>query len=99
MSFTFKTEQPTGKYRCFDNPTHHVKLNKVEIGYISPEEPFKIKLTVIKNQDDIAKPKNNPNCPWKWITLKHESKSLQEAKEFLKENFDLIMKTFTFPKE
>ena len=26
-----------------------------------------------------------PNCPWKWITLKKESTSIDEAKAFLNE--------------
>ena len=91
--FTFKTEKPTGRYRSFENPVHRVKLKKIEIGTISPNPPHKIRLRVMKTEPD-----NSP-CAWKWVYLKKESTSLQEAKEFLNEKFDLIIKKYTFPKD
>jgi hypothetical protein len=36
----------------------------------------------------------NKNCPWKWIQLKQESSSLEEAKEWLNENIDLVLGSF-----
>ena len=89
--FTFKTEKPTGRYRSFDLATHHVKLNKVECGLISDEKPYKIKFQVIK--DDINKD-GNQKCEWKWITLKKESESLQEAKDFLNEKYEAIQQKY-----
>jgi hypothetical protein len=43
--------------------------------------------------------KGNSNCLWKWIRLKKESTSLQEAKDFLNANVELILKTFTLLQE
>lgn len=87
MNFTFKTIKPTGKYRSFEDDYHQIKLNKKVCGDIGYKKPYKIGLQVIKN--DIFED-GNPNCIWKWITLDKKSESLQEAKEFLKNNFKLI---------
>ena len=91
MKFTFKTEKSTGSYRGFYPDTHHIKLNKVEVGTIDPIEPFKISLQVVKK--DIMED-GNPNCPWRWITLKKESKTLEEAKAFLNTRFSSIMEKY-----
>ena len=85
--FTFKTEKSTGRYRSFYPDTHHIKLNKIECGLIADKKPYKIKLQVIK--DDINKD-GNTNCNWEWITLQKESETLEEAKNFLNENFEAI---------
>jgi hypothetical protein len=37
---------------------------------------------------------NNPNCEWRWLTLKKKSDSLQEAKDWLNENIEVIFNTF-----
>ncbi len=88
-NFTFKTEKETSKYSSFK--TCLIKLNKVEVGSISVKMPFEIHLMVIKK--DILEDKN-PNCKWKWIAFKHKSESLEEAKEFLKTNYELITKNY-----
>jgi len=92
MGFTFKTEKPTGRYRSFDNDTHNIKLQKVEVGVICSDKPFKIRLQVVKK--DIMED-GNKNCPWKWITFKKESETLDEAKKFLNDNFEAITSKFT----
>lgn len=89
--FTFKTEQPAGKWRSFHKPTYYIKLKKTEIGTIEPDAPHKIRLQVTKT--DINED-GNPNCEWKWITLKKEFSSVDEAKLFLKEKFESITKQF-----
>ncbi len=89
--FTFKTEKPTGRYRSFFQSSHYIKIKRFEVGCIEPEEPFKIKFMIIKA--DIMED-GNKNCCWKWITLKKESKTLEEAKEFLNKNFDAITTKF-----
>jgi hypothetical protein len=38
---------------------------------------------------------NNPNCDFKWITLNKKSSSLEEAKEFLNANIELILIKYT----
>jgi glutamine synthetase adenylyltransferase len=87
MKFTFKTEKPTGRYRAFDSDDHHIKLNKKRVGSIVDGE-WTIRLMVLKS--DINED-GNPNCKWKWITLKKKSASLQEAKDWLNENFFAII--------
>lgn len=32
--FTFKTIEPTGKWKSFNNPEHQIKLNKIWCGTI-----------------------------------------------------------------
>jgi len=94
-AFTFKTEKPTGKWKSFDSDNHIIKMDKKEVGTIESDKPFKIRLMVMKN-DVITD--NNPNCAWKWITLKKESETLEQAKEFLNANFDAIVSKFTLHK-
>lgn len=90
MKFTFKTTKPTGKYASFYNPSHDIKLNKKDVGSIV-DGKWTIRLKVVK--DDIMED-GKPNCPWEWISLKKESSSLQEAKDFLNANFKTITEKF-----
>lgn len=90
QKFTFKTEKPTGRYSSFFNDYHIIKFKKKSIGQITDKE-WKIRLQVIKK--DINE-NGNPNCKWKWITLKIEFKSLQEAKDFLNSNIEAIFSQF-----
>ena len=78
--FTFKTIKATGKYSSFYNDYHIIKLNKKEVGSIGSKYPHKIRLMVVK--EDINED-GNPNCDWKWITLRKENNSVKEAKEFI----------------
>lgn len=89
--FTFKTERSTGRYRSFYPDNHYIKLKRKMIGSIDHEPPFSIRLMVYK--DNIMEDEN-PNCDWKWIRLKKESESLQEAKDFLNTNADRILQKF-----
>jgi len=86
--FTFKTDKPTGPYRSFYDPTHTIKIKKVEVGSIHHQPPHRVRLMVTKtspNEDE------NPNCHWKWITLRKEFASVEEAKDFLRKHFHAIM--------
>ena len=89
--FTFKTEKATGRYREFSTDIHNIKYNNIKCGLIGSKKPHKIRLQVIK--DDINED-SNTNCPWKWVTLKHESTTLTEAKEYLNEIRDIIFKKY-----
>ena len=96
MKFTFKTDKPTGKWKSFDHSYHNIKLNGVNVGSIDDTEPFTIRFMVDKadiNED------GNPNCPWKWISLKHKSSSLQEAKEFVNKGYDIILARYKIHRE
>lgn len=93
MKFTFKTEKPTGRYRSFDVDTHHIKLKKKKVGYIndkfrSEDGKFSISLAVSK----AITPESS--APFKWIKLKKEFDTLDEAKIFLNEpvNFKFLTK-------
>lgn len=95
--FTFKTEQPTGRYRSFYAPYHIIKCNKKEVGSIesnSLQDEFKIQLRVMKK--DIMED-NNPNCKWKNIRFKKVFSSLQEAKDWLnnEETLKVLHSKFT----
>ena len=97
MKFTFKKDKaPTGLASIGHITTSYIKLNKRKVGYIKEVEPFKIRLMVIKK--DIMED-GNPNCPWKWIALKKESKTLEEAKTFLNEKIDLILEKYNLWEE
>lgn len=89
--FTFKTNKPTGPYRSFYDPTHTIKIKKVEVGSIHQQSPHRISLKVTKSSIDED---GNANCPWKWITLKKEFASVEEVKSFLKEHFMDITKKY-----
>ena len=92
IKFTFKTHRETGSYAWLHKPYHKVFLNKNEVGSIEPDKPHKIRLMVMKadiNED------GNPNCEFKWITLKRESESLDDAKTFLNESIDAILSKYT----
>jgi len=90
MKFTFKTTPATGRYRSFYPDTHEIKFKRKVCGLITDQVPHKIRLQVVKK--DINED-GNPNCSWKWITLKYEGKTLQETKDFLNKNIDEIIKT------
>jgi hypothetical protein len=92
IKFTFKTHKETGKYEWLHKPYHYVLLNKNNVGSIDPEKPYTINLMAVKK--DILED-GNPNCPWKWIHLKHESETLDDAKAFLNENIDAILTKYT----
>lgn len=78
--FTFKTEKSTGKWRSFYPDHHYIKLKNGKVGSIDDNFPHKIRLAVFK--DDINED-GNPNCQWRWITLKKESQSVSEAKAWI----------------
>jgi hypothetical protein len=88
IKFTFKTTRPTGSYAWLHKPYHDVLLNKNKVGAIDPEKPHTLRLMVMKA--DIMED-GNPNCPWKWISLKHESENVADAKTFLNENIEVIL--------
>jgi len=72
--FTFKTTKPTGRYRAFEHEYHDIKFKGLKCGSIDNSKPHKIRLMIIK--DNIAED-GNPNCIWKWTTLKHDSETIQ----------------------
>ena len=92
IKFTFKTHKETGSYAWLHKPSHKILLSKNWVGSIDPEKPFTINLMVMKK--DIMED-GNSNCPWRWIHLKRESETLDNAKAFLNENIDAILRKYT----
>jgi hypothetical protein len=92
IKFTFKTHKETGSYAWLHKPYHNVLLNKNKVGSIDPEKPHTINLMVMKK--DLMED-GNKNCPWRWIHLKKEFETLDDAKVFLNENIDAILTKYT----
>ena len=92
-NFTFKTEKPTGKFSSFYNSYHYIKYKGKSVGTIE-DKTFKISLHVLKTEEDRKKVNDNPKTNWKWITLKKESKTLDEAKQFLKEKVEILFEKY-----
>ena len=94
MKFTFKTHKPTGQYFY---TTTLIKLKKKIVGSISQKKfgaKFSIRFMVIKSVSDILED-GNPNCAWKWITFNGTFKTLDDAKEFVNKNIDVIVEKWT----
>ena len=88
--FSFKSEKPKGygRWNWLHETENIIKLNGKKIGNIDNKEPFKIRLAIEKDKDNDD---GNPNCKWMWIKLKKESKTLQEAKDFLNKFINKII--------
>lgn len=96
-SFTFKTTNPSGRFGWLDKPHHDIKVNKKVVGSIveptrdSINRAFKVKFMIVKK--DIMEDRN-PNCDWKWMTLKKDFTSVDEAKEFVNKYFNEITEKY-----
>lgn len=88
--FTFKKEEPTGQFRSFFPTSLHIKYKGFKVGTVSSDS-LKVRLMVWKK--DLMGDKN-PNCQWKWITLKKEFKSFDEIKVWLNEVSDKLFEIF-----
>ena len=89
--FTFRTKKATGKWRSFQKDQHDISLSGKVCGTIDDDKPHKIRFMITKsdiNEDD------NPNCTWKWIMLKKQSETLQEARDFLSKHTEVIIETY-----
>ena len=90
-NFTFKTEKPEGRYRSFFRTTHHIKLNKINVGQIDFRNgKWKVSFMLIKS--DIMED-DNPNCVWMWKRLVPEFDNVEQAKSWVKVNSDYIQQT------
>ena len=97
MKFTFKTHKATGRFRAFQSDSHDIKLKGKVVGAItdtkrSEDDKFKIRFMVKKGEKYND---NNTNCDWMWVQLKRKFETLDEAKEYLRENTEEIAKTLT----
>ena len=103
--FSFKRNIPTGKWRSFEpQHNHSIKLNKNEVGDI--QEIRHIGVTRIENQGKFEigfminkkdpMEDGNPNCSWRWIRLKRKFENAEEAKQFILDNSEALIKQFDF---
>jgi len=92
-TFTFKDNQPTGRWRSFGNLQIDVKFGGKVCGSIHEilSNEWKIMLMVKLPESEVTPQKP---CPWKWVTLKHRPTSKVEAKVFLKAHCEGLMKQF-----
>lgn len=97
LSITFKNHEKETGLRAVAHPYTDVdiKLNKQIIGLITSPKHFssywKVMFSVLKTEID-----DNPNCNWKWITMKVNFATKDLAKEFVKLNIDQISNKYTF---
>lgn len=82
------TKNVYNSYNFHENLGWHIKFKGNFVGSIEPYEPHKISLRIHKE------PTKDSPSNWKWITLKKESATPEEAKDFLNNNIDAIMKTY-----
>ena len=71
-----------------------IKLNKKVVGTLFKEGslyPVDIRFKIHKK--DIMED-GNPNCEWRWTTLKHKPTTIEEAKLYLLEFNDVIQQKF-----
>ena len=81
---TFKRNKPEGRYRSFFNVQTDVKLNKRIVGSIQEGDGFNNWRVSVVVKDDTQ------NCGWRFAKLKKIFVNEQEARDWLKENFDEI---------
>lgn len=97
--FTFKTVQPTGRYRSFQSACHYIKLNGIEVGSIH-ENPISIRLKVYKTAEELL---TSPTCNWRWktvaITKPEPWPTIQHAKDFINRKYVEIQEKFNIVKE
>lgn len=102
MNFTFK-KQPKTAGRAgsagigYTKESVDIKIGGKVCGIISApnlatkDNNYTIRLMTIKDQ---LEEDGNHNCEWKWITFKFKSESEQECRDFLKNNYEIIVKKY-----
>lgn len=92
--FTFKKNTPVGKFAVFQTKYTDIKFNKKVCGSINRDREYKWKilLSVMKNEKFND---GNENCDWMNIVLKTVFEKEEQARDFLNNNIDKIMDTFT----
>jgi len=96
MKFMFKKDKKeTGLSSVgYPYPKTRIKHNKKDVGYIDPptwrtkSNEWKIYLAIIKQ--DILED-GNPNCEWRWVSLKKRFKTEPEARLFIKSHLAEIL--------
>ena len=105
--FSFKKDVPTGKWGHLEPHNNYtIKLDGKEVGSISEvrlrndffgkfnkEDDGKFLVMFMVNKKDPMEDKN-PNCLWRWVTFKNRFENSEEAKQFILDNAEGILKQF-----
>ena len=90
--FTYKKHIATGRYRSFESERHDIKLKKKVVGHIYENghfdkwQGFKVHLAVKKE------PTKEQPAPFKWVVVKQIFVSADEAKAWLAQNYERVIK-------
>lgn len=96
--FTFKKQKrETGLSGVgYPNPNTDIKFNKKVCGTIcapnwqTEDHKWRIRLAVMKPEG------MSENCDWKWISFKARFDTEQQAREWLQQNVDSLLKKYQF---
>ena len=88
--FTFKTHNPTGKYRAFDTAYIDIKLNKKVCGSICEPSHHSSNGCVIRLMVKDA----SHRCGWRWIQFKAQFDTLKDARTFVSEKSNDIQSKY-----
>jgi hypothetical protein len=105
--FSFKKNRSSGKWGHLEPQNNYtIKLGGKEVGTISEirvrhdlfkrydlEDDGKFNVMFTINKKDPMED-NNPNCSWRWVTLKAKFDNSEAAKEFVVNNAPAILKQF-----
>lgn len=90
MKITFKTTKPTGRYRAFDSEYTEIKADGKVCGTFGSDKDGNVTVRLMAVKDGEKITDDNPNCPWKWVTLKARFQDLGAAKEWCVQNLPKI---------
>jgi len=96
MKFTFKRRKCSGFCPVI---YHDIKLNKICVGIIHEEFPSLCKDIMFRVYKNNINENCNPNCKWEWIELEYKATSIQDAKDFLNNNIEVLLKKWDLVKE
>lgn len=100
--FTYKKHRHTGKFSAFEAEVHDIELKARKIGdiaeaaHFSQERGYRISFAVKKA------PTQEQPAPFKWVNVKTRFTSVADAKAFLVEHFEELIKEldlYSFPKD
>jgi hypothetical protein len=71
-----------------------IKVNKKRVGLISApnwqKKGWTIRISIMKPEPD-----DNPNCDWKWISVKTAFEDEQSARQWVKDNLKSVAEKFS----
>lgn len=86
---TFKRHKKEGFYRSFQRTHVDIKRKRKIVGKISETKSFEFTISLIVRGDG-----SNPNCEWRWLTLKGSHPTEEAAREFIKRRWTDIETKF-----